>query len=118
MSKTSCMGPCPVFDLSINADASIVINAQQNLDLEGTYRSKLSESDFTTLIDAFEKSNFFAFEKSYTSMMTDLPTTTLTYRKGDKEHTVVDYDNAPEQLKALEARVFNLINTLNWEKLK
>jgi len=118
MTKGACMGTCPVYDISIYANGQVLLNAKQFLPIEGNYEAKLPNQDLKALLNAFEQSNFSSFEKSYTSNMTDLPTTKLTYRVSDEPYTVIDYDGAPKDLKDLEQRVHELIEKLDWKSTR
>lgn len=118
MKKTPCMGSCPEYELMIFGNRIVVIDAKQHLDIKGRYVSELSEERFEELINKFEESDFFAFEDEYTSNITDLPTTFVTFRTDGKEKKIMDYHGAPEELKALEKAVHELIVELEWEEIE
>ncbi|MDX1629246.1 MAG: DUF6438 domain-containing protein [Fulvivirga sp.] len=118
MKKTPCFGECPEYELMIFEDRTVVIDAKQHLDLEGRYISKLSDERYHTLIEKFIEHDFFAFKDKYTSNVTDLPTTYVTFRHEGKVKEVMDYHGAPEALKELEKAVHQLIVELEWEKVK
>lgn len=118
MKKTDCMGECPVYEMSIFTDGYVTLHAKKYLPIEGLFEAKLTDSALEELMAAFDDVDFFGFKKSYTSNMTDLPTTTLRYNKGAQTHTVVDYDGAPQSLKALERRVHSLIEELDWQSIQ
>lgn len=118
MKKTPCFGTCPDYDIAIYENGMAHINARRYLKIEGTYEAQLSEQQLHSLLELFAQSNFQSFEKSYTSNVTDLPTTFLTYRSGDKEKTVEDYYGAPDKLKTLEKAVEDLVDQLDWKPVK
>lgn len=118
MKKTPCYGDCPEYELMIFANRTVVIDAKQHLDIKGRYVSELSEERFEELINKFEESDFFAFKDEYTSNMTDLPTTFVTFRTGGREKKIMDYHGAPEELKKLEKAVHELIVELEWEEVE
>jgi len=116
--KTPCFGTCPVYELKIYDNRTAEIMASQNLDIKGHYLSKIPEERFEALKKAFDESNFFKYKDQYTSNITDLPTTYITYRKGEKEKTIQDYHGAPVSLKELEKMLHNLVLELSWEEVK
>lgn len=118
MKKTPCMGPCPEYELMIFADRKVVIDARQHLDIKGRYISELPADRYEELINKFKESDFFAFEDEYTSNVTDLPTTFVTFRSEGREKSIMDYHGAPEELKELEKAVHKLIVELEWEKVE
>lgn len=107
--RTACYGPCPVDVLLIFEDGRMRYQGQENGPRTGTYTARLSCSEQRALRQAFEAAQFFALAPSYTSAVLDLPTYYLTYATGGRQHRVADYDGAPAQLKALEARLVQLI---------
>jgi len=115
--KTPCYGDCPVYELKIYDNRTVEIEANQNLDLKGHFMAKISKERFDQIKNAFDQSDFFQYEEEYTSNMTDLPSTIITYRKGEKAKTIIDYDKAPESLKNLEKKLHNLIDELNWKEV-
>lgn len=118
LKKTPCFGECPEYELMIFDDRKVVIDAKQHLEIEGRYISELSEDRYEALISEFKESNFFAFEDEYTSNITDLPTTFVTFRTEGKEKKIMDYHGAPEELKELEKAVHELIVELEWEEVE
>lgn len=117
MQKTRCMGACPVYKIDIYKNGKVMLDAQENLTLKGRYEAQLSEEEVNKLIEAFEGKDFFAFEDSYKSNVTDLPTTYISFNYEGKSKKIMDYYNAPEELKELEGKVASLIDSLEWKKI-
>ncbi|MEM9300124.1 MAG: DUF6438 domain-containing protein [Bacteroidota bacterium] len=114
--KTSCYGTCPVYTMTIYKDRTVILNAQQNLEWEGVYMSELSDGRYNELINMFVKERFFEFQDRYTSNITDLPTTYVTFRHQGKSKKIMDYHQAPEALKTLEEELHGLIAELTWKE--
>ncbi|KXX68538.1 DUF6438 domain-containing protein [Flammeovirga sp. SJP92] len=117
MSKTSCRGNCPQYSIVIYNSKKAVLEAKSNLKFEGKYALELSDTQYGALIQAFEESNFSSFEKEYTSKVTDLPTTYISFLTNDSLYTIKDYYGAPEKLKELEKKVSNLLEEEGWKKM-
>ncbi len=118
MKKTTCMGECPDYDISIFENGKVILNARQFLEYEGSFEAQLSKDRTMELITLFEESAFNSFKDRYTSNFMDLPTTTISFNYGDVDKSIVDYDGAPQELKQLEAAVARLIDELNWKPIK
>ena len=78
MNKTACFGTCPDYDISIFSDGSVLLNARQFVEMEGTFEAKLPKEELKALVNDFKGSQFDDFENEYKSNKTDLPTTTIT----------------------------------------
>ncbi len=115
--KTACFGECPVYTLSVYKDRAVILNAQQNLRLKGTYRSQLSDKRYQELVDLFMKHDFFSFKDRYTGEVTDLPTTFITFSHAGQSKKIMDYYRAPETLKSLESELHGLIDELSWTQM-
>ncbi|ELR69914.1 hypothetical protein C900_04437 [Fulvivirga imtechensis AK7] len=118
MEKTRCMGACPVYKIEIYKNGKVVLDAEENLTLKGKYEAQLSDDDVSGFIVAFEERDFFGFEDSYKSNVTDLPTTYISFNYEGRSKRIMDYYNAPEELKELEKKVADLIDDLEWRKVK
>lgn len=116
--KTPCFGTCPEYEMMIFNDRTVFIDARQHLPIKGKFRSELSQAKYQELIEMFENSSFFDFEDRYTSNITDLPTTYLTYRNESQAKKIMDYHGAPQELKALENAVHDIIAALDWKEVK
>jgi len=116
--KTACMGPCPVYKLSIFSDGTLQLSAKKNLELKGEFSSTLTNEELQSLIDKFVESDFFAFKESYESNMTDLPSTFIEFNYEGKSKKILDYDGAPKELKALEAEVIALLKSSDWKLIE
>lgn len=115
--RTPCFGYCPEYKMKIYKNGFVYLNAKRHLDMEGEYKSNISENKLNELIEEFNKNNFFSFEDKYTAKVTDLPTTTTTFRYEGEEKRIVDYHGAPKKLKNLEMELHALIEELDWEPL-
>lgn len=117
MQKTACFGSCPVYKMEIYEDGKVLLEAEKNLPMEGKYKANMDAERLEKLINAFEESNFFDFQASYTAHITDLPTTYISFDHEGKSKKIMDYHGAPEALKALEKEVAVLIDELEWQEV-
>ena len=116
LEKTRCFGICPVFTLEIFADGAAILRGEENIHKIGEFRATLSKKQVKGLVKEFKTRDFFGFEDNYTSSKSDLPTTYLSFTDKGITKKISDYDQAPESLKELEAKVEAYIGILTWRK--
>lgn len=118
MSKTSCRGACPVYTLRIYDTGKMYLTAEKNIyGKVGVYKSRLSHKDTKKLINCFYDIDFPSMNEHYTSILKDLPTTTLTFNNKGIKRTIVNYDNAPAELDSLEEKIHQLVKNSNWKMI-
>jgi hypothetical protein len=78
---TMCFGECPVFEITINADKSVVYKAIKFNTKQGTFEERISDTYFTTLLSMLKYTNPAKLDSSYTVPWTDDQTaiTEVTY---------------------------------------
>jgi len=102
LEKTMCRGQCPVYSLSIFENGLAQYIGKENVEKIGTYEKNLSSSEIKSLKTAFNQANFFDFEDEYTALVTDLPSTYISYTQNGRTKKIRDHYGAPEALKKLE----------------
>jgi hypothetical protein len=118
MSKTVCFGKCPAYKITINEKGEVNYEGQRNVEKIGNYKKQLTPSATDSLFTEFINSDFWAFKDEYTAMVTDLPTTYLSFTLEEKTKKITDYVGAPEKLKMLEGFVEQIANSNEgWEKI-
>lgn len=116
LEKTACFGKCPVFKITIYKNGLAIYDGQINVEKKGRFEKKIPNEEIKQLIKSFEESHFFDFKDKYTADMTDLPSTYLTFNNKGKSKKIIDYYDAPDKLKELEAMVENIANKDGWVK--
>ncbi len=117
MRTTSCYGKCPVYKISINGDGRVFYEGKRHVEKEGFYQKMLTDKEVKSLIEAFDKAKFFEFQDEYTSAVTDMPTTFVSYSIGKDSKKIRDYFGAPNELKDLEKLVAEIANSKEgWTK--
>lgn len=119
MSKGECYGYCPVYSIIINGDGRVEFDGKKNVKKEGKFEKQLTEKEISKIFNEFECANFFDFHSEYTAEISDLPTTYLTFEHRGFKKQVMDYYNAPEELKKLEKLVEDVaIGEEGWKKIE
>ncbi len=116
LEKTRCFGTCPVFTLEIYDDGAAILRGEENIHKIGEFRAALSKKQVKELVKEFRAKGFFTFEENYTSSASDLPTTYLSFTDKGITKKITDYDQAPDALRELEAKVESYIGILTWRK--
>ena len=117
LKKDPCFGFCPVYEFRIDGKGYAVFTGDRNVDKEGRWERRLTPEETNQLFQAFDESNFWAFEDEYVAEVTDLPTTWITLRLGEQQKTIKDYYGAPEPLKDLEKMVETIAEAEEgWER--
>ena len=110
---TQCMGNCPVYRAEIYKNGFIVYEGKMYVEKIGMYTGKLSSRKINELENLFMESEFFSLKDEYIEPWTDLPTTYIYYSDGTKHKRIKDYYGAPEELKTLEKKVKQIIDSAN-----
>lgn len=117
LKKTACYGQCPVFTLNIYTDGTVKFEGKMFTEKIGLYKNHISKEEINKLINKFINDGFFDLEDEYTSEMTDLPTTYISFNHNGKTKTIKDYYGSPEKLKILENTINSYRKLENWTKI-
>ncbi len=118
LETTSCYGTCPVYKLQVFTNGSVLLTGKQHLDKIGEYKAKINKENLNSIITSFEQKSFFNFQDYYTSRFLDLPTKYVSYHKNGEIKRIMAYDNIPKELNYLITILENLVDELDWEKVK
>jgi hypothetical protein len=114
--KTECKGKCPVYYMEIFKSGKAVFEGKKNTDKIGSYTRQIDKSIIEKLIVDFNQAGFFGFHDEYTSKITDLPSTYISFRNNGTSKTIRDYAAAPNELKRLEKLIEQFVDEAGWEK--
>lgn len=117
LSKTACYGKCPVYTVTIASDGKAVYDGKMNVSKIGVYTKKLAKEEVDKLFKSFDNSEFDNFQDRYDAIISDIPSTIISYIRDNKVKTVIDRRGAPQELKALEQLVEEIVNSEGWKKL-
>ena len=112
-----CFGECPIFNLSISADGTVVYYASLFTEKEGIFISAIPKPQLDRLVRSISKCDFFQLENEYEAPCTCMPTYTLavTLKNGLKK-TIEDYGPiGPHELQLVYKRLFSIRKSQQWE---
>ncbi len=111
MKKDPCFGFCPVYSFRVDGKGNAIFTGERNVSKEGNWLRQLDAVETNQLFESFKNAGFWELENEYTSQVTDLPTTWVTFHLGEMSKTIKDYYGAPENLKVLEKLVESIAET-------
>lgn len=115
LTTTGCMGPCPVFELSLYGDKRLVFNGKENTKVSGEKEVVLGDEQFEALLGIIETADWGNLKDEYRSNMQDLPTQNFSYSRNGVRKEVTRYGAGPESISNMsdviltfvEEQVFN-----------
>jgi hypothetical protein len=115
--RTICFGECPDYTVSIDGDGNVTYEGRRFVRVTGKQVARIDRTAVQTLLDEFERIEFFSLKDKYTAQITDLATTYVTLVLGDRSKTVEDYHGAPAALRDLERRIDEATGVQRWIRI-
>jgi len=116
LNTTSCLGPCPVFELSLYGNKVLVFKGEENTSLTGEHKKKLTDDQFEALTDIIESADWVNLEEDYRVQMSDLPTQKYTYNRNGISKRVSRYGGGPESLQNLSDIILTFVEEQVFDK--
>ena len=118
LERTVCFGACPVYELTIYGNGTVVYEGSEFVRVVGTRTTIISEEKVRLLVSEFEGIDYFALSDSYEDyMVTDLPFAITSFTSDERTKTVRHYHgdlSAPEELTELENRIDEIVDSKRW----
>jgi beta-lactamase superfamily II metal-dependent hydrolase len=118
LERTACLGTCPVYELAVYGNGTVVYDGRQNVKAEGTRTATISGDSLRELIREFERIGYFSLDDSYEERtVTDMPSVRTSITLDDRSKTVQHYHgdlSAPEELSQLEDRIDEIVGSARW----
>jgi hypothetical protein len=126
MTRGSCLGWCPVYRLTIDANGVVTFEGRENTSVVGIHKRALTSDELHQVIRAVRGIDFFTLG-DYSSrpvcrkLTTDAPAFTITVRINGREKAVRHYAgchgfDVERQLLAFEDRIDELAGVEAWKK--
>lgn len=108
-----CYGECPVYTLTIFQDSTVKYNGRMFTKKSGRFAGKAKAEHIEQIKNALKKADFFNMDRVYDDpSVTDLPTTTVSARIGDRQNKVRARYNEPKSFTTLSNFIFEFIDEL------
>ncbi len=118
LKRTPCYGSCPVYTLKIDKNGKGLFDGVENVEKIGRFGFSLSQDELEELENAFLQVDFYQLKNIYDGLVSDLPTTYITYNKDGNRKKIMDYYHAPATLRALENRIETLVLSKKMRKIR
>lgn len=105
-----CFGKCPFYTMTIYKGGVVRYDGKKYVKKFGLYTKKLSKSDYKSIKKAFKALDFWSFEDSYTSGLSDVPRNRLTLFENGKTKSIVGDMKRPKAILDLEAKMQAIAN--------
>lgn len=114
LERTACLGFCPVYTVRIDGAGRVTYNGKQHVKITGEQVAQLDPAVVQALVQEFYRAGYFALEDRYDSTITDNPTTITSLTVRGQHKSIIDYVSGPPELKALEKRIDEVVNSNQW----
>ncbi|WP_041649753.1 DUF6438 domain-containing protein [Marivirga tractuosa] len=109
LNTTACMGPCPVFELSLYGDQKLVFNGKENTKIKGKKEVKLDDEQFEALLGIIQTADWANLKEEYKSTMQDLPTQNFTYNNNGVVKQVSRYGGGPASISNMSDTILTFV---------
>mgnify|MGYP001226412486 FL=1 len=104
LQKKSCYGKCPIYEIEIFENRSLIFNGKKNVEKIGIYNSKLTKEDMNKILDKAKHIKFQKLQNEYIESLNDLPRTILKVK-----NKVIEYNSEyPKELEILENLIYEI----------
>lgn len=119
LSRTGCYGKCPVYQITVNRDGSILYNGDMFVEHIGAYNVDVN-FDFQVFEDLVETTDFFNLQDRYLENVADVPVCGVTVQTNSRKKSVLDNGIGPRELKVFQKEIDKLLSSAEdavWTKV-
>lgn len=119
LSRSGCYGKCPVYNVTLNRDGSVMYKGDMFVEHIGSYNVGV-EFDFQTLENLVKTADFFNLEDRYIEDVADIPVCGVTVKTTLKSKSIIENGIGPRELKTLQKEIDKIISNSEdavWEKV-
>ncbi len=117
ISKSPCFGSCPVYEMQIFDDRSVIFHGKKYTDKLGLYEKELDQELYELILSSFKEYDFLALEDEYPSPVMDAPSTTISFRDGAIMKQVKTKANGPPSFAKVAKMLEDLADSEGWNNL-
>ena len=121
LSEGACLGPCPVYDMTLHPDGAYVLNGVRFVKDAGVTEGKFAPDTFDDAEKILSDAGFWSLKPKQTmetlpNCHNDAPTAKVTWRTAEGKEKTVEY-NAGCGIQEMQQLVANLRETLHFHDL-
>ncbi|MBI4854667.1 MAG: hypothetical protein HY819_22945 [Acidobacteria bacterium] len=117
LERSGCLGPCPVYKLTIYGSGKVVYRGEKFVKVVGERTTNIEREKIEKLIADFEKSSYFNLEDKYEGGPTDATSVVTSITLGNRKKTINNYHASPSSpaiLRDLENKIDAIANSGQW----
>jgi hypothetical protein len=118
LERTTCLGSCPSYIVTLNADGTAVYNGRDYATREGRFQGEVEPWDYGKICWMLDKFKILEGPPHYHANWTDAPTTIIrvTYRETNETIEISDYGSqGPIELWALFNAIDAVADRIEWK---
>ncbi len=110
ISRTPCMGTCPYYDVTVNADGSVKFIGKGHVKLMGEHNKQLPAETVVAIKEVIRSSSFWEWDEAYDNPnVADLPSVSLSCTMDGRSHSVLARTGGPKEFGYMVQTLENLI---------
>jgi hypothetical protein len=118
LTRSVCYGFCPAYSVTITSTGEVSYVGRAFVNVVGEAHAQIAPEEVARLLARFDEIGFERLQDRYRAGVTDLPTFTVTLRRGGRSKTVLDYGGRmagmPEAVRALQDEIDRVAGTSRW----
>lgn len=118
LERTTCFGACPAYTVTIAADGAVTYVGGAHTRVTGEQHGRADRAALIALQRHIAAADFFNLHDSYRTDVSDLPSYSVTVRRGQVSKRVLDYGGPaagmPPAVRALEDEIDRVAGTERW----
>ena len=115
--RTPCYGTCPIYDMVLRNDGSVVYNGERYVEKEGEFTGRLAAQDYDRLAEFIVTNDLKNLADEYTFRATDLPGTWVVFVQDGEKKVIYDYGNAgPTELWVVQQLLDSMLSKVVWDE--
>lgn len=117
LKRTPCFGTCPVYELVLNNDGSVVYKGERFVEKEGTLTGQVNARDYNRLAEYIVTNDLKSLADEYRVGATDLPGTYVAFVQDGEKKVIYDYGNVgPTELWVLQQLIDSMLSGVVWDE--
>ena len=119
LERNICLGDCPVYQMSIYDDGTVLYLGNLHVEILGNAVAKLKHKQITDLIDQIRESNVMAYKRYSNQPAYDAPTVKISVMFNNEWSFVYYYltgsnSGIPLELRIFECNIEKIVGTDQW----
>lgn len=120
LERSVCFGFCPDYTVTIRGDGAVSYQGRRFVRVEGAQTAQADPAETARLFARADEAGLFALQNEYRAHITDIPEFRVTYTRGGRSKTIVDYGGPmagmPESVRELEDEIDRVAGADRWVK--